>query len=385
MNNTFCIYPFIGTNIRVGSDLAPCCSYKDPTGVPTGGKSIDQFDEYKTVDLVKIQSDLLNGIRHPGCSRCWHEEDHNKPSYRQNGFHDFPELANSTEWNIAQTYPVKFLQVDFNNLCNLKCIMCTPHASSSIETEMMQNQKLYKKFPIGHYHGPSARSDNTLEFIVNNLLGDLDTLAVTGGEPFMIPQVTRLLEEIKNHGEMSFRVATNATNISDRILELLGKFKRIDITVSLEGVGPHNDYVRSGSDWATVHQNIQKLATLRNFKHGNINIGHVLQYTSLWALGPVIEYCIKNNHDLSVRMLESQSQLDIAQFTPQEVSAFKQKLESISVDGARSTVRQQIGFVLSVLDNLEHQPSLYGAHREYIKMLDGIRKTNFDQVFPPVI
>jgi len=381
MNDTFCIYPFIGTNIRVNSELTPCCVYKDSTS----GKSIDQFDEYRTVDLVKIQSDLLNGIRHPGCTTCWHEEDHNKSSYRQGGYRAYQELIDSTEWNVAQTYPVKFLHVEFNNLCNLKCIMCSPHASSSIETEMMQNQEAYKKFPIGSYRGPNVRSDDTLEFVVNNLVKDLDTLTVTGGEPFMIPQVTKLLEEIKNYSDITFCVATNATNIPERIFELLGKFKNVIITASLEGVGPHNNYVRGDSDWETVHQNIQKLATLSNFKYGRVNIGHVLQYTSLWALGPVIEYCIKHDLDLSVRMLEGKSQLDIAQFTPQEVSAFTQKLQSISLDGSRRSVRQQVGFVLSVLNKLEHQPSLYGAHREYIKMLDGIRETDFDQVFPPII
>ena len=381
MNDTFCIYPFIGTNIRVNSELTPCCAYKDSTS----RKSIDQFDEYRTVDIVKIQSDLLNGIRHSGCRTCWHEEDHNKLSYRQGGFRAYQDLIDSTDWTVAQIHPIKFLHIEFNNLCNLKCIMCSPHASSSIDTEMMQNQEAYKKFPIQNYHGPSARSDDTLEFVINNLVKNLDTLTVTGGEPFMIPQVTRLLEEIKNHSDITFCVATNATNIPSRILELLGKFKNIIITASLEGVGLHNNYVRGGSDWETVHQNIQKLTTLSNFKYGRVNIGHVLQYTSLWALGPVIEYCVKYDLDLSVRMLEGKSDLNIAQFTPQEVSVFKQKLQSISVDGSRLSVKQQIGFVLSVLDNLEDQPRLHGAHREYVKMLDGIRETDFDQVFPTVI
>jgi sulfatase maturation enzyme AslB (radical SAM superfamily) len=73
---------------------------------------------------------------------------------------------------------------------------------------------------------------------------------------------------------------TNATLLKDSVYDLLSKFKQLDVMVSIEGIGGHNDYVRYGSKWEIIDANIQRLNTLNNIEY--FNIGYILQHYSYY-------------------------------------------------------------------------------------------------------
>ena len=47
-------------------------------------------------------------------------------------------------------------------------------------------------------------------------------------------------------------IVTNGTKLPDSTLDILQKFKNMNIYLSVDGIGPHNNYIRSGSKWEEV-------------------------------------------------------------------------------------------------------------------------------------
>ena len=117
MENTFCSAFWNHTNIRGGNRVFPCCRYKTPVQTFDGdlGKVL-YSDEYES-----LRSDSLNGIRNSNCEKCYYEESLGKKSTRQ--WFNENYQGNSVE--------LKYLEVGFDNICNLACDGCWEEWSSS--------------------------------------------------------------------------------------------------------------------------------------------------------------------------------------------------------------------------------------------------------------
>ena len=85
-----------------------------------------------------------------------------------------------------------------------------------------------------------------------------------GGEPFISPAIVEVLNSISS--KTYLRCNTNMTRINDRVLDALKKFDTIEIEASIDGVGPHNEYLRHGSKWNSIVENLKKLKTCNNMK-----------------------------------------------------------------------------------------------------------------------
>ena len=105
------------TNIRSGNRVYPCCRFK---------RSIDTFDG--DVDNV-LHSDAYKDLREQsakgefikGCEKCFYEEKIGHKSLRE----EFNEKYTMDKVEL------KFLEIGFDNLCNLTCDGCNSEFSTS--------------------------------------------------------------------------------------------------------------------------------------------------------------------------------------------------------------------------------------------------------------
>jgi hypothetical protein len=179
------------------------------------------------------------------------------------------------------------LEVFFNNTCNLSCLYCTPSLSSKINQE---NQR----FGDFSSNGVELKSINLspdynqmLEKFwqwMGNNSSKLKRFNVLGGEPFYQSEFDHLLEyfETSQHPDLELGIVTNLMLDKNRLSQYLSRFKklliarklkRIDITCSIDCLGPEQEYVRYG---IKIDQWIENFEMLISQKWLTVNINQAI-------------------------------------------------------------------------------------------------------------
>jgi sulfatase maturation enzyme AslB (radical SAM superfamily) len=113
----------------------------------------------------------------------------------------------------------------------------------------------------------------------------VDKVYIAGGEPTLMPEFAKFLTRAIEHDrtDIDLTIITNTTNVNKNILNLLEQFTNISFTMSLDGYGPVNRYIRWPSDWATIENNIAKLKQLTSKIFVNVTVS-VYNITKLYEL-----------------------------------------------------------------------------------------------------
>ena len=399
-SKTFCVAPFIGTEFRKNGELAPCCRYAS-LGVEDKTWNFRNFDKWWEQDLEPMRQELLNGIEHAGCDHCWRDQKLGVKSYRESineQYAQYTALQQPLATPVDQMY-------NFGNFCNLKCIMCSPYASSQIETEYKQHQAKFDAVYMGWQHTPEIKWFRSDEFVdvKQRIVGQAQHIMFQGGEPFMSPDVLEVLRNVVHPETTNVTVTTNMTVFTDEIIELLKKFQNVQLTVSLEGVGTHNNYLRFGSDWAELEVNINRTVDHSNFK---VNLAHTFQRTSLSSWIPLLKFALNNRLFVSTTILHTPLQLAMSGATDQEKLQFFQDSEeflkfidqhihnfyqSSAVDYPWEVlqafnknyriIKESVKQIREYVESVEYDPATDQKFWTYIDLLDSIRGTNFSEVF----
>ena len=185
----FCPAPWINISTDVNGSIRPCCRYEQPGGQSKykmpwmkNGK-LDEI--YNGPEMQALRDAFKNGIEPNECSWCWKEEAVGIKSFREKYLER--NYLYSEDDLIPQIYDLKL-----SNVCNLKCRMCGPQASSSIaKEENISNEYWLENKIIG--------TENENVFF-NDWLPAMQELELTGGEPFFSPENKQLIERIVDSG-----------------------------------------------------------------------------------------------------------------------------------------------------------------------------------------
>jgi organic radical activating enzyme len=217
------------------------------------------------------------------CCLLSHEETYGGRSYRtQENSLFLTEDPYNLEFQEAQSagFP-KFLRSDlketplkpahfdlrFDNLCNLKCIICSGYASSQIERDLVHmgwtGETLIERLP--NRFANSARwtdSEILFEELVE-ISSDVRFIQLAGGEPFLSQLALRWLDELQKSGRskaVSMMVYTNFLKFDEKLIEQLASFKRVHLHLSIDSVGKTYEYVCLPGKWETIESNAERLS-----------------------------------------------------------------------------------------------------------------------------
>jgi MoaA/NifB/PqqE/SkfB family radical SAM enzyme len=274
-----CILPWISID-RNSHSLAPCCLWKSKE------THTDIKTFWNTKELVDLREDFLNGKRPSGCEVCWKNEDAGIKSMRQavneGRLERYKSRMNNTMLYVAPAQ-VKFT---VGKECNLSCRMCLPQWSSRV-------QKVWEA--LGRKPDPD---DDQLtvdpEYILEHRK-DIHYLDILGGEPFFHKRTKDLLKELisTNDSEhITVHITTNATRIDLDTINLLKQFEDAVLSISIDGVGKLQEYIRPGCDWEQLKSNIDLLRT-HNISLQAVSTIGVLNILGLQELE---DWC--NNNDI---------------------------------------------------------------------------------------
>jgi len=225
---SFCIAPFLKINHDLTGNYRPCDFH-------------DEFEgEYKTPEecfrspeMELMRLDMIHGLIRDECSNCHKLEDVGIKSRRQHFNEMYPDEILELKMNPRVRFPIKDLEMSFDNTCNFACVTCSPTYSSQWERELGIIEK-------------------TTCDLNPDLVKNLKHLTLLGGEP-MLSKRAYTQEFFKTmHENFDFENAllviytNNSIQPKGHWYNLLKKVKNLIVFCSLDGVDEVGEYVRFG-------------------------------------------------------------------------------------------------------------------------------------------
>jgi sulfatase maturation enzyme AslB (radical SAM superfamily) len=206
--------------------------------------------------MTEMRNAMLRGEHVDGC-QCPAEEAVGIRSMRQNAIDRY---GYTTETKLRK------LELVFDNVCNIKCRSCgTPNSHLWYEDE----QAVY-----GMSYIEKKYIKNTLYKDID--FTDLENIEVLGGEPIISPgtaeffKTSKELDILKN---LTIQISTNGMEKpSGHVLTALLECKTLALTISIDGHGDYNNYIRSGSNFDQIVSNLEYYNTLIDIRNGDTKI-----------------------------------------------------------------------------------------------------------------
>lgn len=147
------------------------------------------------------------------------------------------EIIDNSITNNALSFPSKIF-ISITEFCNLKCQHCFGKYGKSNH----MNFELFKKI-IDECHQYGV-------FEIN----------ITGGEPFLHPQITQFLEYAYNKN-LNISISTNGTVLNNQLISVLNKIKTklIRISISIDGPKDFHNNFRGANSFDKTIENISIL------------------------------------------------------------------------------------------------------------------------------
>jgi hypothetical protein len=229
---------------------------------------------------------MLQNERPGECQYCWNMEDLGKMSdrhYRSGepwAAADFERIRNSTgeESDVIPSY----VEVNFNNACNLKCSYCSPQFSSSWADEANRLGAYPTATPHNspeHFTGtrrviPARESNPYVEAFWKwwpTLYPELRHFRMTGGEPLMDRNTHRVLDYvIENPSSHLHLNVTSNFSVDETLWQKYlnkvrticdGRIEHYMQYVSLDGWMQQAEYMRHGLDFDLLWDRVNQFLT----------------------------------------------------------------------------------------------------------------------------
>lgn len=282
---TFCILPWMHVATNASGNLRVCCNSTPGKNVPrdTQGRPYRLVDSgaieayWNSDDLRTIRKQMLNNERPPICVRCFREEDAGVKSSREGWNEAYGHLVDEAiaSTNEDGSAPLRAVYVDLRlgNLCNLRCRMCNPYASSQWVDE-------WESLNPGALSPEEAKRLSSMNWFESDAfvralephLENIDQVYLTGGEPTLATGQYRLLERLIERGlagQVILKYNTNVTNIPQKLLDYWPKFKKVRLNLSVDAMGELDRYIRYPSNWKAIDKNLKALDAL-GLEHRNL-------------------------------------------------------------------------------------------------------------------
>ena len=375
---TFCLAPWYSLNVNSYGKLAPCCEFKEQNYY------FNQLEEYFYSDSMKnLRQDLLAGIKNTNCDKCWKTERNggdslrlitNRTLGRGNDFNIINQIKNPKISNI------KSFDLQLGNLCNLKCVMCSPSRSSQLLAEVNLNPILKDKSKLNYsqkdFNWP--KGSDFKEWCDRHLPQSIH-IKFTGGEPFLIPWINDVLNAIpdSNKKKCILHFTTNLTVINEKIFDIFEKFKEVWISASVEGIGRTYEYLRFGHTWNELSDNIKKISK-QKINNLIFQINHVVQTPSYHSILDMTTFFDEMKIKIHPILLTYPQQYHISALTKSAKQNFlimTEKYTGFNIDF--------IKFVRSVSQEyIEQKQDLTKDCIESLTVLDKIRMNNHNDIIP---
>lgn len=312
MSDKFCCVPWKELYITSNGSYGFCC-LSDQNAMQHPLSLEHSFDDHwNGHDMRSARLAFLQGQDLPQCRPCWQEEDTGKtsgrmrrnqqylktPDVRLGDLSTVQETRDITNQDGSTDAQIQGLFFSVGNDCQLRCVSCSPSYSRSI---LKDYEKLgwdnnfstrRKIIPVDLWKDPKKHQHNLWtrlkEIVEKN--GAVRFIRITGGEPTLSKPLLEFFDWYQQQGhakETFLFLNTNAVNIKPEFIQRLESFRQVNLSLSVDGVGAVDEYLRFPTNWDKKEKIIDQLA--QSFPHSSIhttvyslNVGNLDQVIK-WA------------------------------------------------------------------------------------------------------
>lgn len=372
-------------------EIQPCCRSSHGGRLLRKIKSSDD-DLYKLAQRSSSVKEQIDKMKDPNynyknlsettCERCFNQEKTSGKSMRTGA-----EKLNLESGKIG------LLQIAFGNFCNYKCRYC----HSRYSTEWNKDAKLLKKVNVDkefNYLTDIVMTERqTYDYekkIIQELkkqdLSNVRDVAIFGGEPFLSrhwEQFVELLNEKANLSKIKIQINSNFSIFpKEKIINLLTKFRRVDLRASVEAKGSLAEYIRSGLVWNTFENNVKKWQEVA--KHNKSIQLRVHMAHNIYSINKLPEF-----EEWLFDMNLHNSYVSAGVFAPQwfdpvrvlnndQLDQCLEILKNIKYLDLNDTVIERLKY----RNYQENQPQMLRTFKSYTKLLDELRSEKLQDVNP---
>ena len=364
MSNKFCRELSNGYKINViGGELtwSPCCYY---------AKKIKLLDRPAFEEALAYTSSATGWL--PECGVCKNLEavGNTRLTPRLTSLFRIPEEV--------ETGACVDLEISFDINCNAACLSCSGGFSTAW-------QKYEHKHQLFDYGPITDHAPRLLQELIDNVpLDQLRNLFILGGEPFYSNTHTTLLKHILQvHPEpekIEVWYQSNGSLFPDEeVRALWTKFKKVVVSLSLDGVNNQFEYLRYPLTWNRVENTVSNLLEKTNAFitiNSTINPLNILYFDELenWVTSAIPEsrlgWRVKGD---VIRLNQCWAPMNLNLSTPELKQACLEKYgENHGINQIFKTMH--FGGKLEVLKMFA-----------YIEKHDALRKLDWRTTFPKVV
>jgi len=424
--NTFCPLPWIHLATRPNGDVRVCCTANASGAGVTDNKTAGLVmqdgvamnlrdhtinEVWNSTAMRQTRLQMLDNQVPISCQKCFVEEDAGITSKRQwetevwKDRLDLESIVSKTKVDGSLPVNIPYFDLRLGNMCQLKCIMCSPHDSSSWIKDWKLQYPKYKTTELKHDQGWNKHYDYTWYqkgSFLDTMKGQghhIKELYFAGGEPLLIPEHYKILEFMVESGSAAtcvLRYNSNGLELPSKLFKLWNHFKAVKFNFSVDAVGLKNNYIRYPSDWNTVVKNLHILDTTPD--NVTVNIAAAVQLLNVCDLVELATWKIDKGFRkinlaphgggiIGTHLVYFPSYLNV-RVLPQHLK-----------DLAETRIND---FIESQVDNQEFNNHAFGKQRwqgivnymqqedwsdkltstlEYLEVCDATRGTNFREVF----
>lgn len=364
----FCIAPFQSTRQNAYGRTSPCAFGAGEWRL----QHLTPAERWDSIELNQLRQDFIDGKRPLACHRCWAEEDAGKESLRQRQMQYFPndyeQFIKTGQWKHGPKTAV----FKTSNVCNLACRSCAGWDSNSYTKEGLYYAEQYN-LPENRFIpvlGPKHMDFMQYKDIASNL----EKIDFFGGEPLLNTTQLDLLEYLTEQGlskDITLFYSTNCTNKpTDRLKQAWSKFKRLELSLSVDGLGNKFEYLRYPGVWNEAEEIIDGLLNLKHeldcevYTMGSLTVSAM----NCYDVDAIYHWHKQTIGDVYVNMVNSPSYLAV----------------HILPESVKSVIREHVKHqdTLGYLDIAPSNPELFTEFVQWMKRQDAYRNQNFGLVFP---
>lgn len=437
--DSFCPEAWSQLEIDAQGDFKICClaNFDSDFGIAVdkNGKAMNVMTHtiHEAINSETHKShrlEMAKNIKPRRCRNCfdseeatkglpeWKEKSRFGVSKRQRVLHrtvkSIPEYVNLktvdsiTNLDGSITNPkVVNLDLRFGNLCNQKCIMCSPQHSNQWyedwvaigygDPEYNRDKEQYKKGSIKEY---PIFKDNRGKFQMKGMKKwweseqwwrtfeeispDLRHIYFTGGEPLVVPQMQECLDKLISKGfakNIELRYDTNLTVINQKVIDKWKNFKNVNLCISVDDTWDRYNLIRFPGNFEKIHNNIKWL------KENGIEIHYIstcIGLSSLYSVIRISNYATEHRLTTNFRFLEGPNWIDIRNLPKDAKIEIINNLNNHKGDeNYFKWAQAQINLLNKYIDHYNERHL-----EEFVRVmniLDKQRKTNWKKTLPEVV
>lgn len=274
---SFCLAKWYSVSLHLPTGKTHSCYHPPAHNIPLQELKATPDALHNTQHKKYQRKLMLEGVRPPECEFCWALEDQGNISDRAYRSFDVYEPGLVEAAQVEDNPKPRYLEVNFNQACNLKCAYCSPHLS----TEWHKEVKKHGAYELdGFKHNDPLWVDS---LNINNapdnpyvkafweyfpeVYPTLKTFRMTGGEPLMDKNTFKVFDYVKQnpHKKLHLSITSNCCPPSDQWTKFMSSLKEITdadaidhfmLFCSLDSWGEQAEYIRNGLHFNTLYKNI---------------------------------------------------------------------------------------------------------------------------------